>query len=273
MNSLMKIFKTNKPFIGALHFMPTLGYEGFTDLDKILDKARKDLKALQDGGVDGIIFENNYDYPHKIMVGHETTASMIYLISELKKDIKVPFGVSVLWNDYESAFSIAKICEGLFIRIPVFVDKVETNYGVVKVDPTVILEYRRKISAQTIAIFSDIHVKHAKLLSDKTITQSAKDAIKYKSDALIITGKWTAHAPELDDIVKVSTTFKDFPILVGSGATAENIYELLKHANGAIVSTSLKTSMHQDYVNVKGHQDSIDIKKVIEFRNAINANS
>src|SRR6266568_1492996 len=81
-NTLSDIFHTKRPIIGMIHFMPLLGYPGYSDISLILNNALKDLEALEAGGVDGIMFENNYDIPHKIFVGPETVACMNYLAQE-----------------------------------------------------------------------------------------------------------------------------------------------------------------------------------------------
>lgn len=271
-NSLDKIFKKDKNIIiGAIHFPPLFGYKDFPGLDIALKITLKDLKSFEDGGADGIIIENNYDVPHKIFVDKETVEMMTHLGREIKKVSKIPIGVSVLWNDYKAALFIAKEIGAQFIRIPVFIDKVKTNYGEVFGDPKDVFDYRKKIRAENIALFTDIHVKHAELLEKKTIQESATEAIESGSDALIITGKWTGQAPILDDLIAVRNTVKDFPILIGSGIDKKNIKKLFKYVNGAIVSTSLKEGgIVDDGANVKSWKQRIDKNKVQDLVQILN---
>ena len=262
---LERIF--NKKFIiGALHFKPLLGYEGFTDIQDVLKTALKDLRAFENGGVDAVIVENNYDIPHRIFVGPETISAMTFLTSEIVKKSNIPIGVSVLWNDYRAALSIAKVCGAKFVRIPVFVDKVKTDFGNIYGEPDKVIEFRKKIEADDVLLFTDIQVKHAKMLEKKDIRESARQAIRLGSDALIITVKWTGEAPDLEKLRMVREAVGDFPILVGSGANKNNIKELLKYADGCIVSTSLKEdSAVRDERNVKPYNCRIDEEKVKEF--------
>ena len=54
-----KMFGVKKPIIAMLHIDPLPGdplYKSENDMDKVVEHAREDLHALQDGGVDGIIF-------------------------------------------------------------------------------------------------------------------------------------------------------------------------------------------------------------------------
>lgn len=269
MNSLDKIFRTKKPIIGMIHFMPLLGYKDYAGIDAVLNKALVDLKALNKGGVNGIMIENNYDIPHKIFVGPETIGCMTYLTAEIIKNTKLPVGISVLWNDYKVALAIAKVCGAKFIRVPVFVDNVRTNYGNIFGNPEGVLSFRKRIGANNVLLFTDIHVKHSVLLSKNSLEESALQAIREGSDALIITGKWTGDAPDINKLKRVREVVSDFPILVGSGATKDNISQLMKYADGVIVGTSLKSGKRQNKnVNIKKYDEVIDIKKVKEFTKA-----
>jgi len=263
-SKIEEIFKKNNNIvIGAIHFPPLLGYAESPGLDVALENALADLKAFERGGVDGIIFENNYDLPHKIFVDPSTIAAMTFLGEKLRRATDLPLGISVLWNDYRAAFCIARILGLQFIRVPVFVDKVRTNYGVVTGNARDVINFRKGIGAKSVAVFADIHVKHAKLLSKHSLAQSARLAIKNHADGLIITGKWTGVSPEIERIKRLREKIPYFPILIGSGMDARNARDLFHFANAAIVSTSLKKgSARSGEVNVKGCDQRIDVKKV-----------
>ncbi len=254
--------KKGKIIIGAVHLPPLLGYPDFPGFDVAIENAIFDLVALEKGGVDAIIFENNYDIPHKTFVDAATISSMTFIGEKLKSATNLPMGISVLWNDYYTALSIAKILDLHFVRIPVFVDKIETACGVIEGNPSDVLEFRRSTGAKNIALFTDIHVKHAKLLSKKSLAESAKEAIDNYSDAVIITGKWTGDVPSTKEIESLREDIKDFPILIGSGIDKDNIKSTLKAADGAIVSTSLKEGRPTGEVNVKAYTQRIDLNSV-----------
>ena len=253
--------------IGAVHFPPLLGYPDFPGFDIALKNALVDLKAFEQGGADAVIFENNYDLPHEILVNPSIVASMTFLGEKLRNATKLPLGVSVLWNDYRAALSIAKVLGLQFIRIPVFVDEVKTDYGTVMGEPKKVIAFRRSIGAEQVALFTDIHVKHAKLLSRHTIAASARLAVKAGSDALIVTGKWTGDAPDLRDLKSVRDSIGTFPIFCGSGVDEKNAPDLFEYANGAIVSTALKSGAQKNgEVNVKPYDARIDARKVAALR-------
>lgn len=272
-NKLTEIFKKeNKIIIGAIHFPPLLGYPKFPGFEIALKNVMHDLQSFENGGVDGVIIENNYDNPHKSFVDSSVVASMTFLGEKIKKETSLPMGISVLWNDYYTALSIAKILGLKFIRIPVFVDKVKTDCGIIKGQPDKVIEFRKSIKAEDIAIFTDIHVKHSVLLSKKSITDSAKLAIQNQSDAVIITGKWTGQQPDLKELAPVRNSVGDFPILVGSGFNEKNARLLLEYVNGAIISTSLKRGKNKtNETNVKTWKQRIDRNKVEKLVETINS--
>ena len=168
-----KIFKKKKVIIGVIHFPPLLDYSEFPGLKIALGNALKDLRAFEEGGVDGIIIENNYDVPHKITVSPQTTEAMIFLGEEIKRKTKLPIGVNVLWNDFKTALLTGKRIGGKFIRIPVFVDKIKTDCGIITGNSREVLRHQKEIKAEDIALFTDIQVKHAKLLNKKPVEESA----------------------------------------------------------------------------------------------------
>ena len=263
-NKLSKIFRRkNKILIGAIHLPPLLGYPEYPGLKTALKNALADLQNLEKGGVDGVIFENNYDIPHKIFVEPPTAILMALIGQELRKATRLPLGVSFLWNDYKTALTLAKTLGLQFIRVPVFVDKVKTRYGIIEGSPKSVLDFRRSVHAENVALLTDIHVKHAELLSKSSLVASAKLAIKNQSDALIVTGRWTGEAPDLEKLKILKKSVGNFSILVGSGVDEKNIGVLSRYSNGAIVGTSLKKGGKQHgEINVKAYSQRIDLRRV-----------
>ena len=67
----------------------------------------------------------------------------------------------------------------------------------------------------------------------------------------------------MSELNKVRKAVGAFPILLGSGIGADNIKEMFELANGAIVSTSLKSGKRiTGEINVKKYNERIDVKKV-----------
>lgn len=262
----MKKTITENYIIGAVHFPALLGYDEFPGTEVAYWNASKDIKSFEKGGVDAIIIENNYDLPHTEKVPPSVIASLSMLATHLVQVTDLPMGISVLWNDYETALSIAKLAKLAFVRVPVFVDTVKTDYGTIVGDAQKVIEFRKKIKADNVKIYADIHVKHAEIISEHTLLESAKLAETAGADGLIITGQWTGDAPQLDDFKILRDGGIKLPLIIGSGLNHDNVVPLMKAANAAIVSTALKESGDGEHaVNVKGYDARISEKKVAEL--------
>ena len=61
----------------------------------------------------------------------------------------------------------------------------------------------------------------------------------YGADALIVSGRFTGSAPDVEK-VREAKTYAKRPILIGSGTSAEKRRRISRHADGIIVGTSLK---------------------------------
>jgi len=249
-----------------LHFLPLIGYKGFVSYQKVLQRAVDDFNSLQDGGVDAIIVENNYNFPHRIKETPEVIEMIRKLIKELKKISSVPIGISVLFNDFENALKIAKESGAEFIRVPVFVDNVKTIFGEIKGNPDKVIEFRKKIEAENIKILTDIQVKHSKLINKRPIREAALEAREKGSNGLIITGTVTGEAPLIKDLQEVKAISGDIPVIIGSGADKTNIKRLFKFADAVIVSTSLKEGeKDKNERNAKSYNAKMDLSKVRSF--------
>ena len=62
-----ELFGVEKPIIAMCHLLPLPGdpyYDEEDGMEKVIERAAKDVEALQKGGVDGIMFSNEYSLPY-----------------------------------------------------------------------------------------------------------------------------------------------------------------------------------------------------------------
>lgn len=269
LNSISRIFKKKKPFVvGMIHCAPLLGYKKFPGIEKVEKNFMTDLKVLLDGGVDAIMIENNYDIPHFEKAKPSTIPQLTSLCIKARKLTNKPLGLCVLWNDYETTLSIAKIADFNFVRIPVFVDKVKTEYGIFNAKADECIQFRKQIQAENILIFADVQVKHAKHLIRRSLDKAVSEAIKKKADAIIITGKWTGNPPTEKDVEEAKNVAGKTPILLGSGITPKNIKKY--NVDGLIVGSYFKgegNPKEKDYHNLfkwKARMKFIRIKRFMD---------
>jgi membrane complex biogenesis BtpA family protein len=113
-----EIFGTEKPIIAMCHFSALPGDPGFDKIGgmkQVVDWAHKDLLALQDGGVDAVLFCNEFSMPYLTKVESITTVCTACIIGELMHDIKSPFGVDVIW-DPTASLDLAMAVGAEFVR-------------------------------------------------------------------------------------------------------------------------------------------------------------
>ncbi len=91
------------------------GYDAEKGVSDILEAARRDLHALQDGGVDAVMFSNEASLPYLLENEAITSITMARIIGELMGEIKIPFGVNVLWDPMAS-IDLAVATGAVFVR-------------------------------------------------------------------------------------------------------------------------------------------------------------
>ena len=136
--------------------------------------------------------------------------------------------------------AVAACCGAAFIRVNVHTGVYATDQGIIEGRADETLRYRGQINAD-VAIFADVHVKHARPLSSSDIAEAAEEtAYRGRADGLIVSGTATGKPTDLDDLRKVRAAVPDRTVLVGSGATAGNIRDIIACGCGAIIGTSIK---------------------------------
>ena len=98
-----ELFKVEKPIIALLHLRALPGDPDFCgNIEKVIDQAKADLQALQDGGVDGVLIANEFSLPYQLKAEPVTVGAMGYIVGRLKDEIHVPFGVNIVFNAMET---------------------------------------------------------------------------------------------------------------------------------------------------------------------------
>lgn len=241
MKTIQAIFgKKDGILIGMIHLPPLLSIKGFPGMKKIIAGALADLSALEKAGFDGALVENDNDKPHTEFENEAQIASFSVVANEVCQVAKIPIGVQMMLNDWRASFAIAKAVGAKFTRLDVFVDHVSSKWGEISPVPAEIISYKNSIYPELL-LFTDIQVKYKTMLKLRPLAESAKLAIHYGSDGLVITGEATGIETPTEKIMEVRKKFLQFPIFVGAGVNEKNIREQFSVANGAIVGTSIKS--------------------------------
>jgi membrane complex biogenesis BtpA family protein len=235
--------RVSRTLIGMVHLAPLPGSPRWRgSMAQVIDDALGDARALVDGGIDALLVENFGDVPFAPgRVEPATVAALSVVAAALRAAFpQTPLGVNVLRNDARSALAVACATGAAFIRANVHAGAVVADQGLLQSDAYATLRERRLLGAE-VAIFADVQTKHAAPLAPAEVEQEARDLVhRALADALIVTGRATGEAAALADVKRVRDAVPEAPVLVGSGATADSIAELLAAADGAIVGTWLK---------------------------------
>ena len=230
-----------EPIIGMVHLRPLPGtMYGDGDLEGVIDLAVRDAVTLQEAGFDGVIVENFGDIPfRKEQVEPHTVAAMTAAVREIAREIEIPIGLNVLRNDPFAAVAIAAATGSRFIRVNVLSGVMVTDQGIIEGRGAELIAYLDRVAPE-VAVYADVHVKHAKPLVSRPIGEVAVETMERGgAHALIVTGSQTGRSTDLRELGKVRSAVTG-PVLVGSGVRAENVAEILAGADGVIVGSSIK---------------------------------
>lgn len=243
--SLSKIWReAAKPVIGMIHLLPLPGSPRFGGDRRVIREAMMhDAAALSAGGVHGLMLENFGDAPfYPGPVPPHVVAEMAILADEVREEFKLPLGINVLRNDSLASLGVAQAAGADFIRVNVLTGARVTDQGLVQGNAHNLLRERRRLGADSIAIFADIQVKHsAPIGPEPTLDQEVGELIERGgADAVIVSGCVTGAETDPQELARVKAAAGATPVLVGSGVTPDRLDDLLSDADGFIVGSSFK---------------------------------
>lgn len=237
------IFKTKKAIIGLVHMQPLPGdpeYDAEGGIEKVIELARRDVAALQDGGADGLLFTNEFSIPYQGRVEKETVASMAYVMGVLRPDIRLPYGNDVISDDLAS-ISLAAATGAVFTR-GVFHGAWATSTGICNTDG----------GAAAARLKHNLGIDRFKLVS-YLIPESAGDLagrdpytilkppyFLHKPDGLAVAGIVAGQKPDANTLRQCREHFPDAVIFASTGVKIDNVEDYMEVMDGAFVGTSFK---------------------------------
>ena len=240
------IFPKAKPIIAMIHLRPLPGSPLYDrrqcDFDQVLRIAVEEAKILEGAGVDGVQVENIWDYPYQkgAEIGHETTAALAVAAARIGDAVSIPVGVNCHLNGGEQALAAAAMSGARWIRVFVWVNAYISQLGYAESIAAKLSRYRKALETDVL-FMCDVNVKHGShfIISDRPVSEQARDAEIQGADGVIVTGFETGTAPNPENIRKCVEAVS-LPIFLGSGITLENARELMGIADGAIVGSYFK---------------------------------
>lgn len=235
-------FGSHKPIIAMIHFGPLPGsplYDKDGGMQKLIDLAAADIGALQEGGVDAVMFGNEGDRPYLLKASPQSLAAMSFAVGELKRMIKIPFGVNYLWDPVASvALGIASGAR--FVR-EIFTGVYDSDMGFWAPDAASAVRLRSDCNRGDLKLMYNINAEFASPIGDRSISARAKSAVfSSLADIVLVSGPMTGEAVETGNLKKVKDVLPDTPVFANTGVNIDNVGDILGIAEGAVIGTHFK---------------------------------
>ena len=266
MTWLKNVIGTEKAIIAMCHLMALPGdpyYDKAKGMAYVVETVIKDFNALQDGGVDAVMFSNEFSLPYLTDVKVETVAAMARVIGEIKQLIKIPFGVNVLW-DAKKTLDLAVATGAEFVR-EIFSGVYASDFGLWNTNAGESIRHQYRIGAQDVKLIYNIVPEASGYLANRDIKEIAKTTVfNCKPDALCISGSTAGVQIDLETLKSVKEILPDTVVLSNTGVDIKNCEANLKIADGAIVGTTFKyDGIFENYVDKKRVKEFMDKVKGI----------
>ena len=165
-----EMFGVEKPVIGMVHIGALPGsplHDAGAGLAGLIDDAARDLAALQAAGFDAVMFGNENDRPYEFDAEPASTATMAFVIGRLRDEIRLPFGVNVLW-DPMSTIALAVATGAHFVR-EIFTGTYASDMGPWTPDAGKAMRYRDRLGRRDLAMFFNISAEFAHSLDRRPL--------------------------------------------------------------------------------------------------------
>jgi uncharacterized protein len=237
-----RVFGETKPVIAMVHLGALPGsplYDTDAGIEGLVAGARRDLDALQSAGFDALIFGNENDRPYEFNVDRASIAAVAYAIGRLSPEIRVPFGVNLLW-DPEASIAAAAATGASFVR-EIFTGTYASDMGVWSPDAGAAMRYRDRLARRDLALMFNVSAEFAYSLDRRSVADRARSAV-FSSipDAILVSGAITGEAAMMEDLEETKRALPQTPVLANTGVKHATVADTLAVADGVIVGSALK---------------------------------
>ena len=265
MDWIKETFGTHKPIIAMCHFQalpgdPTYDKDGV--MEKVVDLARQEFLDLQEGGVDAVMFSNEFSMPYLTKVNSETTAAMARVIGQLMPEIKIPFGVNVLWDPFAS-IDLAAVTQAKFIR-EIMSGVYASDFGLWNTNTGEIARHKARLGQDNLKMLFNIVPEAAKYLVDRNIEDIAKSTVfNCRPDVLCVSGMTAGVSTDMGVLNRVKSAVPNTAVFANTGCRVNTIEEIFKVADGAVVGTTFKKDGK--------FENRVEKSRVVEFMDKVNS--
>ncbi len=263
MHWVKELFNIRKPIIAMCHLRALPGdpdYDVAKGLGWVVEQARADLLALQAGGVDAVMFSNEASLPYLTKVEPITTICMARVIAELGSEIRIPYGVNVLW-DPTASIDLAVATGAQFVR-EIFTGVYASDFGLWNTNLGEVARHRQAVHGQQVKLFFNIVPEAATYLGQRDVVDIARSTVfNGRPDALCISGLTAGVETSAETLRRVKEALPEVVIFANTGVRLENVEAQLAVADGTITGTTFK---RDGYI-----WNEVDVNRVRAFMNKV----
>lgn len=245
MTTFSDVFSQRKPIIAMAHLPPLPGtphHDHDRGIDGVVEAVLRDVQALQAGGVDAIMFGNEGDRPYVTRATPETLTAMAVVVTQVRPQLEVPFGVNYLWDPVASV-ALAHAVGARFVR-EIFTGTYESDMGLWVPEGGAAVKLRAHLRSDHL-LFFNVNAEFASSIGSRSVASRAQSAVfAGLADGVCVSGPMTGQAVAVSDIADVKAALPDVPVIANTGVRIENVAKVLEVADAAIVGTGLKRDGH-----------------------------
>lgn len=257
-----EVIGVEKPIIAMCHLNALPGdphFDAKGGMKSVIEWARKDFLALQNGGVDAVMFSNEFSQPYMVKVDPVTVASMACVIGELKSDIRIPFGVDVIVDPMRT-LDLAAATGAKFVR-SVFSGVYASDLGLWDTNGSATVRHKEALGLHELKMLYTVVLENmAVYLQPRDIVDIAKTTVtNFEPDALCVSGQAAGSEADVSTMKRIKDALPDSIVFANNGVKASNVIEQLKVADGGVVGTTFKVD--GKFVN---HVDQNRVKELMD---------
>ena len=237
-----EMFKVKKPIIAMLHLDPLPGdprYRYGDCMETVAAHAREDLLALQEGGVDGVLFSNEFSLPYQRHMSFVTPAAMARVIGELKSELAVPYGVDCI-SDGAATLELAAAVDAKFVR-GTFCGVYVGDGGLYDNDFSALLRRKAALHLDELKMLYFINPESDRNLDTRPLADIASSTIfKAHPDGLCISASAAGQDVDEELMAAVKKKNPEVVVLCNTGCRPDTIARKLSVSDAAVVGTTFK---------------------------------
>jgi hypothetical protein len=235
---LSVIFNGKKPIlIGSIHLPRFISQDLVPKwtLDDLESYVVENVRIFEEGGFDGVFIQDQTPgESSNLSIGLTSVLARKAVLAAKSMEI----GIVIESDCPEVSLACASASGASFIRQKVFVGSMVKSQGIVCGMGDRAIRERSNLHASTV-ILADVYDRTGIPLGSLPPEVAARQCVSIGADGLVLTGQNMGETLSLID--QVRQVVRGVPLIVGGGVDENTIHCVVEKADGAIISSSLKS--------------------------------